>query len=212
MYLKRKVSLWVFLLLVLSVLTVSTSLSLAQDTDTVTNEVYQDTGTVTDAVYQDTSTVTTEVYYDTTLDEEIWFAAQTITEIAKTIVPAEGGFLEIPGIAKLNIPPNALPAQGPVFTRLVTIKKPTGLVLDVETLSPVVWVRFRGLNTPQLNEPVLLSIQPNSQLEGEIIVRVMDSFPEAVNGTADPIVENGEVVIPLQSPGRVLLTKPLLSQ
>ncbi|MDI6710963.1 MAG: hypothetical protein QME76_09850 [Bacillota bacterium] len=111
----------------------------------------------------------------------------------------------------MHIPPNALPAERPVFARLVTLEPPPELAPNAEALSPVVWVRFRGLSTPYLNEPVLLTVQPTGQSANLIEVHLLEDLPEAAYDGAEPTFVDNEVVIPLRAPGRVVLTQPLTS-
>ncbi|MDI6710351.1 MAG: hypothetical protein QME76_06650 [Bacillota bacterium] len=134
-----------------------------------------------------------------------------LVEESETIIPDQGGTIEIPGVARLYIPPNALPAERPVFARLVTLEPPPELVTNDDVLSPVVWVRFRGLSTPYLNEPVLLTIQPTGQSANLINVHLLEDLPEAAYDRAEPTLVDDEVVIPLRAPGWVVLTQPLAS-
>lgn len=112
---------------------------------------------------------------------------------AAEVNPAAGGELELPGVARVVIPPGSLPAARPVLVRLLALKPPPELA-DREALTPVVWVRFRGLSKPELDKPAELFLYPGETSgvrvyamvpgAGEKLVLVDEPLPVRVTGNA----------------------------
>ncbi len=93
---------------------------------------------------------------------------------AAEVNPAAGGKLELPGVARVVIPPGALPAGRPVLVRLLALEPPPELPGAGQPVGPVVWLRCRGLSAPLFNQPVELTFTAGAAEPGAVKVYALE--------------------------------------
>ncbi|WP_165847696.1 FN3 associated domain-containing protein [Ammonifex thiophilus] len=133
--------------------------------------------------------------------------SRILATTAATISPEEGGTLELPGVARLAVPPGALPARGPVLMRLVAVEAPANLPGGNEAVTPAVWLRCRGLCSPFFNRPVTLTFAVLAGNEAGLRILSLDGEggtpEEALPGGA----EGGELRVQVTHTGRFVVVK-----
>ncbi|MEW6448975.1 MAG: FN3 associated domain-containing protein, partial [Bacillota bacterium] len=124
---------------------------------------------------------------------------------AAEIDPAAGGELELPGVARLYLPPGALPAARPVLVRLLALEPPVELPGAGQLAGPVIWLRCRGLTAPLFNRPVELTFTAGVANPGAVKVYALGGEASAAASLPVTTGEAGEVKVMVTHPGQFLL-------
>lgn len=126
---------------------------------------------------------------------------------AAEIDPAAGGELELPGVARLYLPPGALPAARPVLVRLLSLEPPAELPGVGKPAGPVVWLRCRGLSGPFFNRPAELTFTGGTAGAGAVKVYALEG--EASAAASLPVTEGeaGEVKVMVTHPGQFAVVR-----
>lgn len=140
-------------------------------------------------------------------DQQVWRDVQPLAQTEMEILPSQGGRLDLSGIASLDIPPDALPADRSVLVRLIALDPPLEVAQDHTSLSPVVWVRFRGLSSPVLNQPLQLSIQLPVSASEPMAVRLWEA-KTAASGASQAVLNDQGATITIKTGGRFWLAEP----
>lgn len=184
--------------------------------NTVINEVYQPTAsqdgfgdeTVSEAIPSvSEEPVFVSVYPFDDADQQDWQDVETLAQTEMEILPSQGGRIDLLGIASLEIPPDALPASRTVLVRLIALDPPLEVVQEHTPLSPVVWVRFRGLSSPVLNQPLQLTIQSPGLASEPSAISLWEE-KTADSGASQAVLDDQEATIAITTGGRYWLTAP----
>jgi hypothetical protein len=121
---------------------------------------------------------------------------------AAEIDPAAGGALELPGVARLYLPPGALPAARPVLVRLLALEPPVELPGAGQLAGPVVWLRCRGLSGPFFNRPAELTFTGGTADAGAVKVYALGGEASAAASLPVTTGEAGGVKVMVTRPGQ----------
>jgi hypothetical protein len=126
---------------------------------------------------------------------------------AAEIDPAAGGALELPGVARVVIPPGALPAAPPVLVRLLSLEPPVELPGAGQPAGPVVWLRCRGLSGPFFNRPAELTFTGGAAEPGAVKVYALGDKAGAAAPLPVTVSEAGEVKVMVTHPGQFAVVR-----
>ncbi|MEW6448973.1 MAG: FN3 associated domain-containing protein, partial [Bacillota bacterium] len=126
---------------------------------------------------------------------------------AAEIDPAAGGELELPGVARLYLPPGALPAARPVLVRLLALEPPVELPGAGQLAGPVIWLRCRGLTAPLFNRPVELTFTAGVANPGAVKVYALGGEASAAASLPVTTGEAGEVKVMVTHPGQFAVVR-----